>query len=41
MTAYFVVRAQVSDVALKEDFDHWYQKEHLPDAKTAFDARRA
>ena len=41
MTAYFVVRAQVLDVALKEDFDHWYQKEHLPDAKTAFNARRA
>ena len=41
MTAYFVVRAQVSDVALKEDFDHWYEKEHLPDAKTAFNARRA
>ncbi len=41
MTAYFIVRAEVLDVALKDDFDHWYQKEHLPDAKAAFNARRA
>jgi hypothetical protein len=41
MTAYFVVRAQVVDAALKEDFDRWYQNEHLPDALKGFNARRA
>ena len=41
MTAYFIVRAQVVDAALKQDFDRWYQNEHLPDAKKAFKAKRA
>jgi hypothetical protein len=41
MTAYFIVRAQVVDAAVKEDFARWYQDEHLPDALKGFDARRA
>lgn len=41
MTAYFMVRAQVVDAAVKEDFDRWYQNEHLPDALRGFNARRA
>ena len=41
MTAYFIVRAQVVDPALKDDFDRWCQKEHLPDALKGFNARRA
>ena len=41
MTAYFIVRAQVVDAAVKDDFDRWYQDEHLPDALKEFNARRA
>jgi hypothetical protein len=41
MTAYFIVRAQVVDAAVKDAFDRWYQDEHLPDALKGFDARRA
>ena len=41
MTAQFIVRAQVVDAAVKDDFDRWYQNEHLPDAFKAFHARRA
>lgn len=41
MTAYFIVRAKVLDAALKDDFDRWYQNEHLPDALREFNARRA
>ncbi|MSQ59673.1 MAG: hypothetical protein EXR36_08535 [Betaproteobacteria bacterium] len=41
MTAYFIVRAQVMDAAVKKDFDRWYQEEHLPDALKAFNAKRA
>ena len=41
MTAYFIVRAQVANVAMRDAFDHWYQAEHLPDALKAFNARRA
>ena len=41
MTAYFIVRAQVVDADVKDDFDRWYQDEHLPDALEAFNARRA
>jgi hypothetical protein len=37
----FVVRAQVADAALKDEFDRWYRDEHLPDALKAFNARRA
>ena len=41
MTAYFIVRAQVADAALREEFDRWYRDEHMPDARVAFKARRA
>lgn len=41
MTAYFIVRAKVVDATVKDDFDRWYQKEHLPDALKGFKARRA
>jgi hypothetical protein len=41
MTAYFIVRAQAVDAAVKDDFDRWYQDEHLPDALNGFNARRA
>ena len=41
MTAYFIVRAQVVDAAVKDDFDRWYRDEHLPDALKGFNARRA
>ena len=40
-TAYFIVRAQVVDLTMKDDFDRWYRDEHLPDARIAFHARRA
>jgi hypothetical protein len=40
MTAYLMVRAQVPD-ADHDKFDHWYETEHLPDAKKAFGARTA
>ena len=41
MSAYFLVRAQVVDPAVKDDFDRWYRDEHLPDALEAFKAKRA
>jgi len=41
MTAYFIVRAQVLDAAVRDDFDRWYRDEHLPDALKGFHARRA
>jgi hypothetical protein len=41
MTAYFVVRAQVMDPAVKDNFNRWHQDEHLPDALKEFNARRA
>ncbi len=41
MSAYFIVRAQVLDMALKRDFDRWYQDEHLSDAIRAFKAKQA
>jgi hypothetical protein len=41
MTARFIVRAQVVDTAVEDDFDRWYQNEHLPDALKAFHAQRA
>ncbi len=37
MTAYFIVRAEVEE-ADRDAFDHWYETEHLRDAKAAFDA---
>jgi len=41
MTAYFMVRAEVKDPAVKKAFDRWYADEHLPDALKGFKARRA
>jgi hypothetical protein len=41
MTAYFIVRAQLAEAASKNEFDRWYQDEHLPDALNAFKAKRA
>ena len=41
MTACFIVRAQVADASARDEFDRWYRDEHLPDALTAFHAKRA
>lgn len=41
MTAVFIVRAEMVDPTARDDFDRWYQDEHLPDAVKAFSARRA
>jgi len=41
MSALFIVRAQIVDPAVRDDFDRWYRDEHLPDALKAFNARRA
>lgn len=41
MTAHLIVRAQIADTSLKEEFDRWYRDEHLPDAHRAFGSRRA
>ena len=40
MTAYLIVRAEVAE-ADRSAFDHWYEEEHLPDAKAAFQALSA
>ncbi|MEM7044703.1 MAG: hypothetical protein AAF543_17985 [Pseudomonadota bacterium] len=40
MTAYLIVRADVAE-ADRDAFDHWYETEHLPDAKNAFRANAA
>jgi hypothetical protein len=40
-TAFLMVRAVLADAADRPAFDHWYRTEHLPDARTAFAARRA
>ena len=40
MTAYLIVRAEVPD-ADRDAFESWYQDEHLPDAKTAFECLTA
>lgn len=40
MTAYLIVRAEVSE-ADRDAFETWYETEHLPDAKKAFDALSA
>jgi len=41
MAAIFMVRAQVIDASVRDDFDRWYRDEHLPDALKAFGARHA
>ncbi|SDS01615.1 hypothetical protein [Bradyrhizobium canariense] len=40
-TAYFVVRATVSDPAKRKAFDTWYSREHLPDATKSFGVTKA
>ena len=40
MTAYLIVRAEVPE-ADRAAFDRWYETEHLPDAKAAFNAKGA
>jgi hypothetical protein len=40
-TAYFVVRATVTDPARRKAFDEWYRREHLPDAAKAFGVTKA
>jgi hypothetical protein len=40
MSAYLIVRAEVSEDS-RDDFDHWYETEHLPDAIKAFQAQGA
>ena len=37
MAAYLIVRAEVAE-ADRAAFDHWYEAEHLPDAKARFGA---
>jgi hypothetical protein len=41
MTTQFFVRAEVADPAERQEFDRWYQDEHLPQAVQAFQALRA
>ncbi len=40
-TAFFIVRATVSDPAPRAAFDAWYSREHLPDATKSFGATGA
>lgn len=37
----FMVRAVVANAADRDDFDKWYETEHLPDALGVFGATRA
>jgi hypothetical protein len=41
MNGCFMVRAQVEDPSIREVFDRWYEKEHLPDAMRTFGAKSA
>ncbi len=40
MTAYLIVRAEVTEPD-RGSFETWYQTEHLPEAKQAFQAKAA
>jgi hypothetical protein len=40
-TAFFVVRATVTDASKRHAFDAWYSREHLPDAVKSFGAVKA
>ena len=40
-SAYFVVRATVTDPAKRRAFDEWYSREHMPDAAKTFGAVKA
>ncbi len=39
--AYLMVRAQVTDVADREKFDHWYAADHVPKAMDRFRCEKA
>ena len=41
LSAYFVVRATVTDADKRAAFDRWYETEHLPDAVKAFGVAKA
>jgi hypothetical protein len=40
-TAFFIVRATVTDPARRQAFDSWYAREHLPDATRSFGVTKA
>jgi len=40
-TAFFIVRATVTDPAKRKAFDAWYAREHLPDATRSFGVTKA
>ena len=40
MSAYLIVRSDTSQIDSK-DFDHWYENEHLNEAKKQFMAKNA
>ena len=40
-TAFFIVRATVTDPAKRKAFDAWYSREHLPDATKSFGVTKA
>ena len=40
-SAYFVVRATVTDPTKRGAFDKWYQNEHMPDAARSWGVRKA
>ncbi|MGY8637339.1 hypothetical protein RAD15_33215 [Bradyrhizobium sp. 14AA] len=40
-SAFFVVRAIVTDPARRAAFDRWYETEHVPDAVKAFGVSKA
>src|SRR3954451_7054994 len=40
-SAFFVVRAIVTDVGKRAAFDRWYETEHVPDAVKAFGVSKA
>ena len=36
MTAYFIVRAQVENATVRDNFHRWYQDEHLPETRRRY-----
>ena len=41
MSAYLIVRAEVTNETDRSSFDTWYENEHLPEAVAAFNAEGA
>jgi hypothetical protein len=39
--AYFIVRVELTDAALRDRFNRWYDTDHLPQAAIAFGAEKA